>query len=218
MSTQLLGVGFADAESCQAALAQLQVGILRPLWAVPRSMVGLVPRSVSGCMPDLELDLFAAYLAQHGWAVQFDRGGDRSFGNIFDRVIHLRKQISTDAILPSLIDLKEREATSLSTSLSSWISTAAVVPDVPQWSYQSVLRDSEKRSSMALASLWGTMVLLAVPPAVLLLGWHHLHFAFIQEVSHFSSLLYRRESNLAISSSPVTNNNVQFIVGRTATV
>jgi hypothetical protein len=31
-------------------------------------------------------------------------------------------------------------------------------------------------------------------------------------------LVYRQESNLAISSSPVTNNNVQFIVGRTAIV
>ncbi len=31
-------------------------------------------------------------------------------------------------------------------------------------------------------------------------------------------LVYRWESNLAISSSPVTNNDVQFIVGRTAIV
>ncbi len=41
MSMQLLGVNFAAAESCQSALALLQVGILGPLWAVPWSTVGL---------------------------------------------------------------------------------------------------------------------------------------------------------------------------------
>jgi hypothetical protein len=33
---------------------------------------------------------------------------------------------------------------------------------------------------------------------------------------NFELYLYCQELNLAISSSPVTNNNVQFIVGRTA--
>ncbi len=34
----------------------------------------------------------------------------------------------------------------------------------------------------------------------------------------YSALVYRRESNLAISSSPLTNNNVQFLLRRTAIV
>jgi hypothetical protein len=42
----------------------------------------------------------------------------------------------------SLVDLKEREATSPSPSLSSWISSTDIVSEVPQWSYQLVLRNS----------------------------------------------------------------------------
>jgi hypothetical protein len=37
-------------------------------------------------------------------------------------------------------------------------------------------------------------------------------------VKYWERWMYRRESNLAMSSSPVTNNNLQFLFGRTATM
>jgi hypothetical protein len=55
---------------------------------------------------------------------------------------------------------------------------------------------------------WNSTSLLLCIPAFLF-PWN---FVFCY------SLMYHRESNLAVSSSPVINNNVQFFIGRIATV
>jgi hypothetical protein len=62
---------------------------------------------VSGCTPHLDTDRVAAHMAQFGRVVQSARGVDRSFGNVFDGVIHFTIQLHNDITLPHFIDIED---------------------------------------------------------------------------------------------------------------
>jgi hypothetical protein len=111
-STQLLRVGFHAEGPCSAALAKLQVGV--PWAATDGALVyGWSPADslsrvrVSGCTPHLDTDLVAAHMAQFGRVVQSARGVDRSFGNVFDGVIHFTIQLYNDITLPHFIFIED---------------------------------------------------------------------------------------------------------------
>jgi hypothetical protein len=134
-STQLLRVGFHAEGPCLAALAKLQVGV--PWAAAEGALVyGWSPAHslsrvrVSGCTPHLDTDRVAAHMAQFGRVVQSARGVDRSFGNVFDGVIHFTIQLHSDITLPHFIDIEDEGGHLAVGSLSSWTSTAAAVSAV----------------------------------------------------------------------------------------
>jgi hypothetical protein len=111
-STQLLRVGFHAEGPCLAALAKLQVGV--PWAAADGALVyGWLPADslsrvrVSGCTPHLDTDRVAAHMAQFGRVVQSARGVDRSFGNVFDGVIHFTIQLHSDITLPHFINIED---------------------------------------------------------------------------------------------------------------
>ena len=111
-ATQLLRVGFHHEEPCRVALAKLQAGV--PWTAADGLLVyGWSPADslsrvrVSGCTPHLSTDRVAAHMAQFGRVVQSARGVDRSFGNVFDGVIHFTIQLHNDITLPHFIDIED---------------------------------------------------------------------------------------------------------------
>jgi hypothetical protein len=169
-STQLLRVGFAAAEPCQAALAKLQAGV--PWAAADNALVyGWSPADslsrvrVSGCTPGLDLDLVAAHMAQFGRVVQSARGRDRSFGNVFDGVIHLTMQIPPDATLPSFIDLKDEGGHVAERLFVFTDQHRRRCFRCGHTGHVGQFCRAVTRSSGAPASLWSTMVLPAGPPA-----------------------------------------------------